>query len=132
MGLFKIFGNKKQIDKLNKYFLEKKIELKEEADNKYSFEIVFNELGYSIFPYLKLNDENNQIAIVINLRKCDNVPYEAINTFNVKSKYFSAKVSSNKIIYLEYCTILSNDLFKETINDILNSISMLAADIDSL
>ncbi len=131
MGLFKIFGNKKQIDKLNKYFLEKKIELKEEND-KYSFEIVFQELGYSIFPYFSFNEEKNEIAIVINLRKDDNISFQKLNEFNIKSKYFTAKVSSNNIIYLEYCTILSNDLYKEMLNDILDSIAMLALEIDAL
>jgi len=130
MGLFGIFGNKKLIDKLNKYFYEKKIELKAEND-KYSFEIVFHELGYSLFPYFKLSEASNEISIVINVRKCDNVDFNMLNSFNLKSKYFTAKASNN-VIYLEYTTSLSNDTYKEVLNDILNSLTMLAIDIDNL
>ncbi|MGM9970197.1 MAG: hypothetical protein ACI35S_07365 [Anaeroplasma sp.] len=131
MGLLGIFGNKKLIDKLLKYFNEKNITIINE-NNKYSFELFMVESGYSLFPYFTLDDESNELSIVINVIKKEEVDYNKVNSFNLKSKFFAAKISNENIIYLEYNTIVNADNIKEIFMNVIESVFSLQEDIDNL
>ncbi|MBQ3253789.1 MAG: hypothetical protein IJA65_04450 [Acholeplasmatales bacterium] len=135
MGLKSIFGGKKLIDRLTKYFNENNIAL-ERNGNKHSFELILKECSYALYPYFLLDDDNDELSIVINIRKIDGIAsindYEKINSFNQVSKYFTAKISKDNVIFIEYNAIVCADNIKEIFINSLESITSLQKEIDAL
>ena len=124
MGLF----TKTELEKLEKHLNKKNLSFDKKED-KISFEIAMNKNSYSLFPYLKITNDDN-FSFCVNLRKIEKLNYETLNKFNLKSKYFTAKVNSN-ILYLEYNTIL-NDNVIFIFDSLINELFSLEEEIDNL
>ena len=125
-----IFGKKKIADLLIKYFNEKKISYEKELNN-FSFTVSYND--FSIYPYIRVNEEEGLISILVNIRKIgskENV-FEKLNSFNLKSQFFKAILNENAII-LEYNACLSSDNFDDILDCIIESLSSLKEDIKLL
>ena len=113
------FSRSKEKGKLIKYFKDNNIAYNE-ANNKVETEIVF---------------KDKIISIIINIRKINeklNLDlYQRLNSFNLVSQYFVAKISNDNILYIEYNTMYSDnvvDIFDNAIgslNDLLNYIESL-------
>jgi hypothetical protein len=90
--------------------------------------------GYSLYPYYVTNSDKKELSIIINLRKIDNdlmiSDYERINAFNLKSKYFQAKIK-DRILYLEYNTKVDSSK-SEIIHEVIESVFILSKEIDEL
>lgn len=134
MGLFG-FNKKKTSDALEKQFKEKNISL-EFKDGKYSFELVMKNEGYSLYPYFFVDEEKKEMSIVINIKTISGLltleDYQRINNFNLKSKFFTAKVSQDKVLYLEYNTPIEAGRSKEVLDIVVESVFMLSKEIDEL
>ena len=134
MGLFG-FGKKKTSDVLEKQFKDKKITL-ELKDGKYSFELVMQNEGYSLYPYFTIDEEKKEFSIIINLRTTDGgltlMDWERINSFNLKSKYLMAKVAEDQVLYLEYNAMVESEKTKEVLDSVIESVFMLSKEIDEL
>lgn len=133
MGLF---GTKKKTsDVLEKQFKEKNISL-DFKDGKYSFELVMKNEGYSLYPYFSLDDEKREMSVVINLRKVDGgltlLDWDRINNFNLKSKFLTAKVATDQVLYLEYNTQVEPGRSKAVLDLVIESVFMLSKEIDEL
>ena len=124
MGLF----TKTELEKLEKHLNKKGLSFELKGE-KMSFEIAMNKNSYSLFPYLKITNDDN-FSFCVNLRKIEKLNYETLNKFNLKSKYFTAKVNSN-ILYLEYNTIL-NDNVIFIFDSLINELFSLEEEIDNL
>ncbi len=124
MGLF----SKTELEKLEKHLNKKNLSF-DKREDKISFEIAMNKNSYSLFPYLKINS-NNLFSFCVNLRKVDKLNYETLNSFNLKSKFFTAKVK-NDILFLEYNTTL-NDNVVSVFDSLVNELFVLEEDIDNL
>lgn len=135
MGLKSLFGSKKLIDRLIKYCNEKNMIINQE-DNKYIFELLLSESGYMLYPYFILDEEKEELSMVINIRKSEKSltvdDYSKINSFNNKSKYFSARVSEENIIYIEYSALVNADNIKDVFKTLIENIFSLQEDIDAL
>ena len=133
MGLF---GTKKKTsDVLEKQFKEKNISL-DFKDGKYSFELVMKNEGYSLYPYFSLDEEKREMSVVINLRKVDGgltlLDWDRINNFNLKSKFLTAKVATDQVLYLEYNTQVEPGRSKSVLDLVIESVFMLSKEIDEL
>ncbi len=124
MGLF----SKTEMEKLEKHLNKKNLSF-EKKENKLSFEVSMNKHSYSLFPYLRI-DENDSFSFCVNLRKIDKINYETLNNFNLKSKFFTAKIKTD-ILYLEYNTVL-NDNVINVFDSLINELFILEEDIDNL
>lgn len=125
-----LWGKKKASDILVKYLDENKIHY-EIKDNVVSFEL---ELGsYSIFPYFEVDDIKNMLSVVVNVceKKLTDNLLRKVNEFNLKSKYFAAKVNNN-IIYLEYNVKIDTDIVADVFKDLIASLNQLEEIIDNL
>lgn len=126
------FSRSKEKGKLIKYFKDNNIAYNE-ANNKVETEIVFKDKNISLYPYFIVNDD--YFSIIINIRKINeklNLDlYQRLNSFNLVSQYFVAKISNDNILYIEYNTMYSDnvvDIFDNAIgslNDLLNYIESL-------
>ncbi len=130
-----LWGKKRLIDSFVKYLNEKNISYNNE-DGCISFELFFNNLKYSLFPYVNLDETNNEMSVIINLKKIDTVynlkEINKINEFNLKSKYFVLKFNSSNILYLEYNAIVNNDILEDLFNNLTSSLFDLEEDIERL
>ena len=111
MGLF---SHSKQKDKIIKYLKNENISYDVKND-KIVIELMFKDKGFSLSPYFIVDDEEDDFSMVINIKKIDKVNtdiYEKINSFNMSSKYFSMKISKEKIIYIEYNTNIDDNVVK--------------------
>ena len=125
-----IFGKKKIIDLIIKYFNEKKISYEKNL-NIISFSASYND--FSIYPYIKINEENQQVSFLVNIRKInqkENV-FEKLNTFNIKSQFFRA-ILNEDIIVLEYNTLVDSDNLNDIIDQMIDSLSSLRVEIKEL
>jgi len=125
-----IFGKKKIIDLIIKYFNEKKISYEKNL-NIISFSASYND--FSIYPYIKINEENQQVSFLVNIRKInqkENV-FEKLNTFNIKSQFFRA-ILSEDIIVLEYNTLVDSDNLNDILDQMIDSLSSLRVEIKEL
>ncbi|MCR5647899.1 MAG: nucleotidyltransferase [Acholeplasmatales bacterium] len=125
-----IFGKKKIIDLIIKYFNEKKISYEKNL-NIISFSASYND--FSIYPYIKINEENQQVSFLVNIRKInqkENV-FEKLNTFNIKSQYFRA-ILNEDIIVLEYNTLVDSDNLNDILDQMIDSLSSLRVEIKEL
>ena len=130
MGLKDLFSTKRPVDKISKFFLDEGITV-DECNGVYKFELYLSEGGYSLYPYFKFNGEDGYLSININIRRVEEPDYASLNSFNLISKYFTAKYKDGAII-LEYNTLTSIDNVKEILENALESIYSLQADIDKL
>ncbi|MBQ9124772.1 MAG: hypothetical protein IJY14_03680 [Acholeplasmatales bacterium] len=125
------WSKKKMSDSLNRYFNDNKATLNIENDI-ISFELYLDK-GYTLYPYISLDEENDNVSFLINLREVnDKNIYEKINQFNLKSMYLVAKLNEDKILLLEYNFKAYHDNINEIIDNIIKSIFDLQEDIDSL
>ena len=125
-----IFGKKKIIDLIIKYFNEKKISYEKNL-NVISFSASYND--FSIYPYIKINEENQQVSFLVNIRKInqkENV-FEKLNTFNIKSQFFRA-ILNEDIIVLEYNTLVDSDNLNDILDQMIDSLSSLRVEIKEL
>lgn len=130
MGLF---SRKTVKDEIKKMFLENNTTI--DGVNPFSFQL--NLSRFTLFPYVTLEDgkENVDLHFMINIRKIEtltNNVYLNINSFNLKSKYLTCKLSEENVIVLEYNTNVNTDNVKEILNDIIESVFNLEDLIDSL
>lgn len=125
-----IFGKKKIADLIIKYFAEKKISYEKEY-NKISFVVSYSD--FSIYPYLKINEDEEIINILINIRKIENKEnvFEKLNSFNLKSQFFKAILNENVII-LEYNAISTSDNVVDVLDLIIDSLASLREEIKEL
>ncbi len=102
---------KKITAKFNAFFKEKELAVtKDETNTKYQFEICFSEIGWIIYPYLTIH-ENNIISFNVNLslatpKTCD---FKKLNEFNQKSSYLKTYLHSSGIVTLEYRFMMCED-----------------------
>ena len=125
-----IFGRKKLSDLIIKYLNDKKITYEKNL-NVISFQASYND--FSIYPYIKILEEDESINILINIRKIDvkeNVFFK-INEFNLRSQYLKAVLNEN-VIVLEYNTLANNDNILLILDSILDSLSSLKEEIKEL
>lgn len=125
-----IFGKKKIADLIVKYFNEKKISYERDL-NKISFVVSYSD--FSIYPYLKINEDEETINILINIRKIENKEnvFEKLNAFNLKSQFFKA-ISNDGVIILEYNAISTSDNVVDVLDLIIDSLASLREEIKEL
>lgn len=127
------WGKKKMFDAVNKYFNERNVSVTNEYD-LLCIELNFKDNGYNIYPYIKLDEENEQISIMVNIREALELKaseYEALNAFNLGSKYFTAKYKDNAIV-LEYNSICNYDNVVKLLHSALESLFSKQNEIDNL
>ncbi|RIA78330.1 hypothetical protein EI71_00281 [Anaeroplasma bactoclasticum] len=126
--------NTKLQDGVKKQLEAKNITVTLDDNGKGSFELIMPKEGYSLYPYYVTNSDKKELSIIINLRKIDNdlmiSDYERINAFNLKSKYFQAKIK-DRILYLEYNTKVDSSK-SEIIHEVIESVFILSKEIDEL
>ena len=126
--------NTKLQKKKKKQLEAKNITVTLDDNGKGSFELIMPKEGYSLYPYYVTNAEKKELSIIINLRKIDNdlliSDYERINAFNIRSKYFQAKIK-DRILYLEYNTKVDSSK-SEIIHEVIESVFILSKEIDEL
>ena len=122
-------GRSKEKDKLIKYFKENNITYTE-VSNKIETEIVFKDKNISLYPYFKVDDD--YFSIIVNIRKITeklNLDlYQKLNSFNLVSQFFVAKISNENILYLEYNTLYTDnlrDIFESTISSLNELLSFI-------
>jgi len=121
------FWNKKSLfDKLNKYFKDNNISI-DEIDEAYSFELSFDK--FNLFPYFKLNDD--ELNIIINLKKDSNLNNKLINEINLKSKFFTLK-NKDDILYLEYNTFVDSDNVVDVFTKVISSINEFEKELEKI
>lgn len=129
------FWSKKKIeDALIKYLNENNVTISKE-NNVLSFEIYFKDSKYSIFPYIIINEEEEEMSVIVNLKKVEeiNAKYlSKINSFNYNSKYFTCKSNNENVIYLEYNGNINYDLLSKQMNKIIGSLFALQEQIDNI
>lgn len=127
------WSKKKMIDSVNKYFLERNVSITNEF-GLLSLELSFKESGYSIYPYIKIDEENEEISIVVNIKEVldiKQVDFNKLNSFNLNSKYFVSKYKDNAII-LEYNTCATYENVSKIIHNALESLFSFQNEIDLL
>ena len=130
MGLF---GNSKKKTKetIEKYFKDKGISLEKDGKN-YSFELVNQKEGFSLYPYFTYDEDVNELSFFINLKNVElEYDYRKLNSFNIGSKYFKAAIKDS-IIYLEYNAKVEIDEFKNVMDCLIESVFIKSLEIDSL
>lgn len=125
------FNKKKLFDVLGKEFKNNNTSY-EVKDNKFSFEINCSEAGYNLYPYIKYDENDAFVTIVINIRQIgkENV-YEKLNNFNLLSRFFTMKLKDN-VLYLEGNIIANNDTIYDIIIEYVNSIKELQFEIEKV
>lgn len=129
------WSKKKMVDSLLKYLTEQNVTYTETLDC-ISFELFFQKSGYSVYPYIKLNEEKEEVAIIINLKKLEAEPsfkqYQKLNFFNLKSKYFTARINEALVLYLEYNAYCSYDSIDKIVDRSIESLFSLQEEMDNL
>ena len=125
------WGKKNLFDVLKKGFKNDNISINEDS-GKLSFELTFSEAKYNLYPYIILDEDKSVMSILVNVRKIEkeNV-YEKINTFNLKSKFFTLQLKDS-ILYLEYNALVSSDNAYEVLKNAVNSLNELQFEIDNI
>lgn len=130
MGLFGT-SKKKIKEIIDKYFKEKGISLDKEGKN-YSFELVNQKEGYSLYPYFIYDEDTREFSFLINIKNAElEYDYKKLNSFNIGSKYLKAGIKDS-IIYLEYNTKIDIDEFKELMDLLIESVFIKSLEIDNL
>ena len=125
------WGKKNLFDVLKKGFKNDNISINEDS-GKLSFELTFSEAKFNLYPYIVLDEDKSVMSILVNVRKIEkeNV-YEKINTFNLKSKFFTLQLKDS-ILYLEYNALVSSDNAYEVLKNAVNSLNELQFEIDNI
>ncbi len=125
------WGKKNLFDVLKKGFKNDNISINEDS-GKLSFELKFSEAKFNLYPYIILDEDKSIMSILVNVRKIEkeNV-YEKINTFNLKSKFFTLQLKDS-ILYLEYNALVSGDNAYEVLKNAVNSLNELQFEIDNI
>ncbi len=125
------WGKKNLFDVLKKGFKNDNISINEDS-GKLSFELTFSEAKFNLYPYIILDEDKSIMSILANVRKIEkeNV-YEKINTFNLKSKFFTLQLKDS-ILYLEYNALVSGDNAYEVLKNAVNSLNELQFEIDNI
>jgi hypothetical protein len=129
------FWNRKKMLDLIKTFLENNNATYTVSNNEVSFEIHFNKNDFTIYPYLKVNEENGTLILNINIKEVNSLTTEIlhkINNFNAKSVYFKAFVNDDNILYLEYNTFANADNIINVLQGVIDSLFGLSDLIDEL
>lgn len=127
------FWGKKSIkDSLIKYLNEHGVTCKEEL-GCLAFDLYFKKSEYTVYPYLKINENNEELSIIVNLREVGDSfkDYARINSFNYQSKYLMAKVKDG-LLYLEYNCHISYENAVIVLENIVESLFSLQEEIDKL
>ncbi|HIT44335.1 TPA: hypothetical protein IAA91_05815 [Candidatus Avacholeplasma faecigallinarum] len=122
---------KKSSELIKKYLIEQNVTFKEEM-GLITFEFFLSKSNFSIFPYINIDDAGDQISILINLRQVNNLKdFEKLNDFNLKSKYFTAKIK-DEVLFLEYNTHILTENANFVMSSALDSLIELQVEIDNL
>ncbi len=129
------WSKKKIMDSLIKYLSEQGVTWHEEFDC-ITFELYFQKSGYSLYPYIRINESKEELSILINLKKVEEnyltqKGASRINDFNVLSKYFTAKIKEGVLI-LEYNCTIDYDITSKMVNNSIESLFSLQEEIDNL
>lgn len=128
------FWSKKRItDSITKYLTEQNVTYK--LENGYlSFELYFKNAGYSLFPYVKVDEDLEEVSIMINIKELTEdakiLDYSKINSFNTSSKYFTAKIKE-RVIFLEYNCNTSYDGITKILGNAIESLFGLQDSMDN-
>lgn len=129
------FWSKKKIeDAVVKYLTENNVTISKE-NNSISFELYFKNSQYSIYPYIVINEDEEEISVIVNLKKVEEINSKYLskmNSFNYNSKYFVCKANNENIIYLEYNGVINYDLLSKQMNKIIGSLFALQEQIDNI
>ena len=125
------WSKKKLFDVLKKGFKNDNISTNEDG-GKISFELYFSEAKFNVYPYIVLDEDNSIMSIKVNIRKIEkeNI-YEKLNSFNLKSKYFTAKIRDD-IVFLEYNVLVESDNVYDILKCSINSLTELQFEIDMI
>lgn len=131
------FWNKKKMLDIVKTFLETNNATYTVSDNEVSFEIHFNKNDYTIYPYIKINEDKDSIIFTINVKPINKSDltirdFSKLNEFNSKSVYFKAFVNDDNILYLEYNTFADVDNITNVLQEVINSLFELSDLINEL
>ncbi len=129
------FWSKKRIrDNILKTLEEQNISYTEEQ-GYITFELYASAFSYSVFPYIKIIEETQEMSVIINVRKVEESlgvkELLRINAFNVASKYFTAKVKDG-VILLEYNCVTSYEDCPKVFTEIMESIFTVYESVDKL
>lgn len=131
------FWNKKKMLDLIKTFFITNNATYTISSNEISFEIHFNKNGYSLFPYININEEKEIVRFTINIREVNKKELTSkillgLNEFNSKSIYFKAFVNEDNILYLEYNTFANVDNISDVLQGVIDSLFNLSDEINEL
>lgn len=121
------WSKKRAIEILTKSLKSENISYKED-NNVVSFEYQINDS--ILYPYIKFDEETDDVSIVINIKKQALKGYEKINEFNINSRFFKACYKDD-LIYLSYA-FNADDSIREIINKVLGSLNPLIDNIENL
>ncbi|MBE6137155.1 MAG: hypothetical protein E7176_02030 [Erysipelotrichaceae bacterium] len=126
------FWSKKSIrESIIEYLEEQKVSYKEEF-GCITFELYFKRDEFSIFPYIKINEMNEELSFVVNLKEVDNYKdCSKLNKFNALSKFVAAKAKDN-LLFLEYNCFTNPTVAPQLIDKIVESLYGLQSEIDKL
>lgn len=126
------FWNKKSIREcILKYLEEQEVSFKEEF-GCITFELYFKREEFSVFPYIKINEMNEELSFIVNLKEIENYKdCQKLNKFNSLSKYVCAKHKDN-MLFLEYNALINSDQAPIIIDKIIESLYGLQSEIDKL
>lgn len=129
------WSKKKIVDSLTRYLSEQNVTWHEELDC-ITFELYFQKSGFSLYPYIRIDEERDELSIVINLKEAED-GYLAqrgavrINDFNIRSPYFTAKIKEG-ILILEYNCVIDYDITPKIVNNSIESLFSLQEELDNL
>jgi hypothetical protein len=131
------FWNKKKMFDIIKTFFITNNATYSITNNELSFEIHFDKNGYSLFPYIKINEDEGIINFTINVREINKNELtfknlNDLNEFNLKSIYFKAFVNNDNILYLEYNTFANIDNITNVLQEVIDSLFSLSDEINEL
>lgn len=131
------FWNRKKMLDLIKTFLENNNATYTVSNNELSFEIHFNKNDFTIYPYIKINEEKGIVIFTINIKEANKNEMTSkmlynLNEFNSKSVYFKAFVNEDNILYLEYNTFANVDNINNVLQGVINSLFDLSDLINEL
>ena len=131
------FWNKKKMLDIIKTFFITNNATYTVSDNEVSFEIHFDRNDFTLYPYLKINDDKGLITFNVNIREIAQKDITSkilsnLNEFNSKSIYFKAFVNEDDILYLEYNSFANTDNVLNVLQGVIDSLFNLSDLINEL
>ena len=131
------FWNKKKPLDLIENFFDSNNATYTISNNEVSFEIHFNDYNFTIYPYIKIDDEKGLISFSVNIIEVNKKDISSkilttLNEFNLKSVYFKAFVNDDNILYLEYNTFANVDNILNVLQGVIDSLFNLSDLINEL